>query len=535
MDEDWQNGDDGPLYYEIDSITGSSLGYDQEFKQHGTVTATMTWIHDDLSHPENDPPPTRQWIKETAWADWNGLRNGSGTGVVSGTGDDGLGDAAPPAAVSDGYYYYISSESSGTHLHQVDSSSGVITRSCALDCSAKLVSPTGDWDVQTECGYQIAIDTRAVTLHRDDAHDETVDPDGTVHGDTTYSYTDKEHHEYDPDRGRRLPAFTIEDMENWQYFHPQFSGYWSPAQSGGGLDGFHPLCPYDISWIWNPAESDDTWNTGQWEMPYGSVNMEDADWVGTPTGASTHAMTYSVTDNGDGAKATAAYILTRHDKYDNWRRVDALGNSLGQGTQGEPGDLVQIAEDTLPMPAQPSLSYQDPAASWSIAGNVAGGVISGAGTMLSVTKNVWVAVALGLIGTALQTVSSLPPAESHTLGPPDAFSASLLQGALASYQYDQSAPPGEPQDDHNLVDASFANYLAHSQDFNGYFNGNYGEVTVDVTLFSQTLNYYFLYDEYDEGGLVGRNNSATVNRPGGLVWKYLWHYSGDGVPLSPGG
>ncbi len=269
-------------------------------------------------------------------------------------------------------------------------------------------------------------------------------------------------------------------------------------------------------------------------MAHGSVNEEDGEDVGSPTATSEYDVTYTATDNGDGASATATYKLKVHDRYDNWRRVDAYGIGAGQNDPGEPGDLTQLAQDTHEMPATPVLSYSDPSVNWSVAGNVGGGVLAATGTVLTLSSKLptWPSVALGLAGLTLQTASSLPTS-THSVSPPDAFGPSLLQSAYGNYQYNQNVPPGEPQNDSNLVDANFNDFLARNQDFEGYFDGRYGAVSVDTTLSRRTLNYYFHYDAYDEGGLVGKDNTATVHRPGGLVWKYVWHYGGNGVPLTP--
>jgi hypothetical protein len=64
-----------------------------------------------------------------------------------------------------------------------------------------------------------APDTRRVVLHRQGARGERVDPDGTKHGDTTYSYV-----EYANDLFGSYPLGTI---YNWQEFDVEHSGAWS--------------------------------------------------------------------------------------------------------------------------------------------------------------------------------------------------------------------------------------------------------------------------------------------------------------------
>ena len=136
-------------------------------------------------------------------------------------------------------------------------------------------------------------DNCTVTLHRDGAHGETHDPDGTVHGDTIYSYGD---YIVTEDTGQEKRA----DYLNWQTFHPNFAGNrkFSPEST-----------PY---WAWTPSESDDTSDTGKVSMHYRDYFTQEGDPRGTDDAPETRMVSYSATDPL-GATVTANYILTVHD------------------------------------------------------------------------------------------------------------------------------------------------------------------------------------------------------------------------------
>lgn len=69
-----------------------------------------------------------------------------------------------------------------------------------------------------------------------------------------------------------------------------------------------------MTWSWSPSSGDDTVETHKQEMPNGSVEKKlDGAWSGTPSGTSQKVVTYTVTDNQDGATARARYELTLHD------------------------------------------------------------------------------------------------------------------------------------------------------------------------------------------------------------------------------
>ena len=277
--------------------------------------------------------------------------------------DDEFGESVSIYADPAGAYIPIHNSSHlGYHLKRVSTSGGVAT----VTLTGHTIAHADGGD-PVSCGTSSEMawgragvdayaqqDSRSVTLHRDGAHDETVDPDGTVHGDTVYSYTNTYWSEYPEGEN-------TDNVDNWQYFHPQFSGDWTVV--------IPPVdYPYNISYQWNPSESSDTWDTGKWKMPYGSLNMYSGYWVGKPTGASPPSpMTYTVTDKGDGATATATYILTVHDPYEKY--IDNPPTPSRENLQRR-GSLSFTATQAAPT----GTSYYEQDQTWSVSISAAGAV-----------------------------------------------------------------------------------------------------------------------------------------------------------------
>jgi hypothetical protein len=211
-------------------------------------------------------------------------------------------------------------------------------------------------------------DTREVTITRNGArqvgmvpaqngkvYGEWVDPDGTAHGDTTFSY---------------WTVFTgglsigVADHANWETFTPAFKGAWpvwlsiwaypntytnpylgdplDPLYSmGSGASDFATANARTqnaaaVRWNWSPWESEDWELFAKWEAPDGNGN----NWVPNgwgdpgitrPHPAVTQPLSYTVTasfSSGiayltnlgllDGASCTANYYLTFHDPVDGW-------------------------------------------------------------------------------------------------------------------------------------------------------------------------------------------------------------------------
>ena len=514
--------------YDMNTIAG------MDASTTGTVVATATWVPDYGQTLATDPPPARLLLLETASAAWYGSA-GPPSGDL-GVADDGLGDpmitsldtnsADNPSLCTGG------GDSSGSHLIQLDGSSGVVTLSCTLLASC----PSAAWMPGTDSSpgywvwgwadctaqFKVVPDTRAVTILRDGAHNETVGSDGTVHGDTTYSYNTGSG-----------------PVQNIQVFHPNFAGGWSPnpnyiSTGTGPLD--------NISWQWSPqnqaAGQADTWQDHRQNIDIGTLFPEGSpqQWFGPADAVKAITISYTATDLNPNTSATAigTYDLRVHDQYDNWRRVDAQGTSMSLSAAGDPGSLDQLGQTTTPLPATPVLTIHDAGVDWNVVGDTGGGALSGTSILLMTLPDppTWPATALALAGLTVQTISALPT-DPHQVSPPSGvtFDASALQTAYQNYVYDKTAQPGE-EINSNLVDTNFALSLANNPDFQGYDNGNYGTVSVTATVYQQTLDYYFYADEYDTGGLVTHTAPSTVHKPGGYVWNYLWTYAGTITPPS---
>lgn len=289
---------------------------------------------DDYGEPLTTPAPAKVYFRLFGEAEASTSAHAQGTNAAallagafssSGTADDGLGDQAVvsgPSSVewNGGWNAAVSrrSKSSGTHLVQKDGSSGTITFtfnvSAHADGSLTIPSPTTsnqapptmDGGGGTEAWpVTVTEDSRGVTLHRDGAHGETVDADGTTHGDTIYSYLA----DYLPRTEEGFPS--TEDHKNWQVFHPYLTGSWSQRPMINLEAG------PNINWQWSPNESEDTWSMGKVSMHYRTFRTFN-DAPQHQDTSEERDITYTATDNQDGATATATYILTVHDPYEKY-------------------------------------------------------------------------------------------------------------------------------------------------------------------------------------------------------------------------
>jgi hypothetical protein len=309
-----------------------------------------------------------------------------------------------------------------------------------------------------------------------------------------------------------------------QHIHPLFSGNWSS----------------NIGWNWTPQAISpflDTSNTHPQAADIGTV-LADGNpdgWTGSPDAPKTITISYTATDSSYGTSATAYYILTEHDQYENWHRVSSQGGPIAPNAPGDFGSVVLLATSSPIKPnALPLLTPQAVPVPLIIDGLTIGGISGGAGVAWAlipeaVDPPLWPAVLLSLTGLALQTVASIP-VDTQPLSPNVTFNAAFLQTAYQNYLYDETALPGEEVNS-NLVDTAFAQYLAKNPDFTGYANGNYAGVTITTTLGQQMLNYYFQGDKYDNGGFLTHTAPGSASVPGNYVWSYLWDCTG--APTTP--
>ncbi len=279
-----------------------------------TVTATLTWVHAAGMDNTSDPPPSKVHLKEYGYA-WE---NSLGSGASMGTADDGLGDPA----VSDGNGL----ESQGVHLSTWDGTSGSINLS---PVTMKAINPVstyqsgypggggggypggsgyGYWDWtggQCTASYSVVVvdDNRAVTITSfSTSHKgpdgkpapDVADSDGTWEMTSVYS-----RHNYHSNTDSGAPADA--PFINWIEFTPNFVGSWH----------------FPVSWAWKPSDSGDDWNYGRVSMGFGQIYYWDGEAGGQLTGNQTYHVSYTATDNTDGASATAYAKIALHDEWES--------------------------------------------------------------------------------------------------------------------------------------------------------------------------------------------------------------------------
>lgn len=179
--------------------------------------------------------------------------------------------------------------------------------------------------------------------------------DGTMHGDTIYSY-----HNYVTQNNTDPPIVLDTGTLNWIYLSPAFIGGWHSNAQGVFLPS---------PWQWSPNESHDTWDQAQCSMPW-APNYTMTDNV--PNGQDspkTYPIKYSATDSMDGANATANYVMTVHDPLEsnypdhesdirtNWRQITINLQSSGLQDNLGGGIAITIAYSL-------SASFGGPEGSW---------------------------------------------------------------------------------------------------------------------------------------------------------------------------
>ncbi len=291
-----------------------------------SVTATLTWVP---SGPD-DPAPASVNVLEVANAScsqW--LLQPTG---VQYSADDGLQDPAVDQSNGSGGY---GKTSGGSHLRHLTVSPGQTSVSLpglTLKASITYATCIANSGPGVGVSYFVLQDGRDLSLGGpvtnkkvpalDANNNQTVDANGDPNfvpgpnapgqGDTIYSYYDTE----TPPPGTGLagdpPPSTSSPIVNQLTFTPQFTGNWHWKTVPGGSSTVPDVVSPD-TWKWSLPESNDTWAQGIWDMPYaqnfGYLN-------GQPTGSdapTSYTLTYSATDNYDGAQASAGFQMTRHD------------------------------------------------------------------------------------------------------------------------------------------------------------------------------------------------------------------------------
>ena len=321
-----------------------------------SVVATLTWTPNSASDT-SQPPPTVDVLEAASASDMTA----GGSPGVTGSADDGLGDAPT-------YPFNISASSTGSHLTHLTVPPGqtsISLPSRALSAMLPNTPGTGDTRVPSELlSYTVQIDTRSVTITRSNArspgivyspdnqpHGEYVDASGVGHGETIYSSLS----------GSSSPTLD----PNWQFFDSTLVGNWTQKTAYdllGQPTGTEP----DVTWAWSPAESEDTIDSGKCEMPKGGITYDDnGNSSGTAASTIPYSVAYGATDNGNGATATAAYVLTLHEQWDNLRLDPAHPFDVVDNI-----NLVQINGQNYPVQINPDYSSPMPIGPLTIGGTV---------------------------------------------------------------------------------------------------------------------------------------------------------------------
>ena len=516
----------GPYAPPLASMGSSGIGMGNMYTPYSgsptfTVIAKLIWTPDYPQDPSL-PPPTVDVLETGVASCAQYLVNPTGVKSVA---DDGLQDTPVPEVAP-----MYGQKSTGCHLVHLTVPAGqkfvMLPSARTLSASISFATAQGSTGPGTGISYGVQIDNRYVLLRRDGAHGETQDANGTIHGDTTYSYL--------ANAPLGLGSTIVQSM---QVFHPYFAGPWSsnPKYTAGGTEP-----ALNISYKWNPQNLSlmlgpvDTWSSHSQKIDTGSAYLEGtpSQWYGPTDAVKVLGISYTATDLGSNPNATAVgnYILSVHDQYDNWRVVDAQGKPTAKGT---PGPIKQLATGTTPVPAGAiAVSLPDTGVNWALAGINGGGAVGAAGVIVSVAGKspTWVGAALGLAGLAMQTAGSQPTDPSLT-NSPDQMSQSFLQSAYGSY----TALPGQQIGD-NSVDTKLYNFISSQiktpQDWSDLYNGLFTQVSVTATVSLRTLNFNFYANQYDTGGLVTTTYPGSVTGvPGGPLWSYLWTYAG--IPVKP--
>ena len=491
----------------------------------GTVAATLAWPS------AGSPPPDQQRslpVLETASAFIN-RRSTAGGPLLA---DDGFGDPLGPSSP----WNPMALRASGSHLTLVPVSQGTdgkwraVVPARHLGMEAGLAGQGHGNGNEIGGAYSVQQDTRAVTITRFNArqtgkvlspdgkqYGEWVDPDGTGHGDTIYSYT-RTTNSTNPYSG---PETNFEDIINWQYFEAMFSGDWPVVLSG--------TFPPDVTWSWNPGESDDDWGFAKWSMVHGNINVVDGDAVGTKTGTVKKTMTYTATDNRnpDHATATAHYELTIHDPIE-WTMDKGSPKALAPNLTGAVDYAVSAGSDVIVTfdPPKGTLDYSD--------------IFKG----LSIVTGTLAAL-------------SIPATEGADTEPATAYIGMLLSGISATAG---SYAPGTKQDQKtfsssqaNFEQDIFAQELINSGDSNrvdfpetARFDGstNFGDVQINPeswytghggtgfwTVTAQAVEYrsdvFWTGMVFDEAGYAGLTHSHANYRTriDDTKCVRLWHFN----------
>ena len=284
------------------------------------------------------------------------------------------------------------------------------------------------------------------------------DLNGTMHGDTIYSY--HFYTDYTQNSGDGGGSVYDALLWNWIDFHPNYTGNWHYKQ-GITHNGDSVIVPNVVApdtWSWSPNESEDTWDYGKCSMPW-ATNYSETDTTG-PTGQDApqeYDVQYSATDNTDGANAIAKYIMTVHDPYEH----------------NYPDHTAYVLNHFRPVPgpAYSRASYDNEALTVNVTNGDSWTVTGSINCPLAMAK--WVASAIGLTFQVSRQYS---------------FSAGVVQTVTSPYSYHGQTYTVHEGDETYMEE--FDQYVRH-----------YGKVdTWGVSGYSGAQPYDFLLPDNPSGG-----------------------------------
>ena len=186
----------------------------------------------------------------------------------------------------------------------------------------------------------------------------------TDHEDTVYSYYNCFH-----DQNNQIISVPL---VNWIDLTAYFAGdwHWKTGQDHDGNTVSVPDVVDPDTWSWSPNESEDTWDYGEFSMPYASnFSYLDGQPVGQDAPQQYH-IGYSAADNTDGATRSPKLTLTVHDpveqNYPDHLTSDFLTNERQVGAQWiSPGygQSFTLTEST-PAPYNLTVSLSAGPATW---------------------------------------------------------------------------------------------------------------------------------------------------------------------------
>lgn len=288
-------------------LNGSDIG-------SGTARFKCVWnsLNPMTRQSDGSKPPATVTLRisssSSAWASITNP-NGVAAGTFALSADDGQGGTKTNSdggdfLSPDKHTLEHTKRQSSESLVQIDTSgSSEVAITLSPSASAKITAGNSYY-CQALAQASAYLDTRGVKITRPGAVGEKSYSDSkgqwVTEGDSIYGYVID------------LTPVAATEFPNEQTFQAQLiegANHWSVKNSD-----------YNVTYSWSPAstgdEPPDTITSHKQMMPKGNLTLRDTGWGDTPTGTAQKFINYTITDLGDGATASAKYILNLHDPYE---------------------------------------------------------------------------------------------------------------------------------------------------------------------------------------------------------------------------